>query len=163
MRVLLSFIRTLSVTAVTAIAVACAGAAANAQSPATTLLNVYEQGASKTCIRTAGCRLDFSSVPKNLKILRVSCLIAIQTNQSPALVSDFELGTASSDQNTYTFGQYLAPLELLSTAGQDQFYVANVATLHVVPAGSRPSILVLTRIDPSVPIAMQCSVAGSFD
>jgi hypothetical protein len=163
MRVLLSFIRALPATAVTVIAAACAGTAANAQSPATTLLNVYEQAASKTCVRTAGCRLDFSSVPKNLKIQRVSCLIAVQTNQAPALISDFELGTASSDQNTYTFGQYLAPLELLSTAGQDQFYVANVATLHVVPGGSRPSILVLTRIDPSVPIALQCSIAGSFD
>ncbi len=158
MRVILSAIRTLTVAAA-----ALAGAAANAQSPATTLLNVYEQGASKACIRTAGCRVDFSSVPKNLKILRVSCLIAVQTNQAPALISDFELGTASSDQNNYTFGQYLAPLELLSTAGQDQFYVANVATLHVVPAGSRPSIMIITRIDPSVPIALQCSIAGSFD
>jgi hypothetical protein len=158
MRFFLSFIRAFTVTAA-----ALAGAAANAQSPATTLLNVYEQGASKTCIRTAGCRLDFSAAPKNLKILRVSCLIAVQTNQAPALISDLELGTASSDQNNYTFGQYLAPLELISTAGVDQFYIANVATLHVVPAGSRPSILVLTRIDPSVPIALQCSIAGSFD
>jgi hypothetical protein len=158
MRVFLSFIRVLTVTAA-----ALVGAAANAQSPATTLLNVYEQAASNACIRTAGCRLDFSTAPKNLKILRVSCLIAVQTNQAPALISGFELGTASSDQNTYTFGQYLAPVELLSTAGLDQFYIANVATLHVVPAGSRPSILVLTRIEPSVPIALQCSIAGSFD
>ena len=152
-----------SVGAVTVVAAALAGAAANAQSSATTLLGVYEQAASKTCIRTAGCRVDFSTAPKNLRVQRVSCLIAVQTNQSPALISDFELGTASSDQNNYTFGQYLAPLELLSTAGADQFYVANVATLHVVPAGSRPSILVITRIDPSVPIALQCSIAGSFD
>jgi hypothetical protein len=152
-----------SVGAVTMVAAALAGASANAQSSATTLLNVYEQAASKTCIRTAGCRVDFSTAPKNLRVQRVSCLIAVQTNQSPALISDFELGTASSDQNNYTFGQYLAPLELLSTAGVDQFYIANVATLHVVPAGSRPSILVITRIDPSVPIALQCSIAGSFD
>jgi hypothetical protein len=152
-----------SVGAVTVVAAALAGASANAQSSATTLLNVYEQAASKACIRTAGCRVDFSTAPKNLRVQRVSCLIAVQTNQSPALISDFELGTASSDQNNFTFGQYLAPLELLSTAGADQFYIANVATLHVVPAGSRPSILVITRIDPSVPIALQCSIAGSFD
>jgi hypothetical protein len=152
-----------SVGAATVVAAALAGTSANAQSSATTLLNVYEQAASKSCIRTAGCRVDFSTAPKNLRVQRVSCLIAVQTNQAPALISDFELGTASSDQNNYTFGQYLAPLELLSTAGPDQFYIANVATLHVVPAGSRPSILVITRIDPSVPIALQCSIAGSFD
>jgi hypothetical protein len=158
MRISASFVR-----AFTVIAAGCAGGAAYAQSSATTLLNVYEQSATKTCIRTAGCRVDFGPVPKNLKVLRVSCLIAVQTNQSPALISDFELGTASSDQNSYTFGQYLAPLDLLSTAGVDQFYVANAQTLHVVQAGSRPSVLVITRIDPSVPIALQCSIAGSFE
>jgi hypothetical protein len=84
-------------------------------------------------------------------------------DRAPALVSDFELGHVSSDQNKYTFGQYLAPLELLSTACADQFYIANVATLHAVPTGYRPSILVLTRIDPSVPIAIQCSIHGSTD
>jgi hypothetical protein len=124
-------------------------------------INIYEQAASKTCIRTAGCRVDFGVVPKNLNVLRVSCLIAVQTNQAPALISDFELGHVSSDQSNYTFGQYLAPLELLSTAGPDQFYIANAAALHAVPTGYRPSILVVTRIDPSVPIAMQCSIHGS--
>jgi len=124
-------------------------------------LNIYEQTASKTCVRTAACRVDFGVVPKTLNVLRVSCLIAVQTNQAPALVSDFELGHVSSDQNNYTFGQYLAPLELISTAGLDQFYIANAAALHAVPTGYRPSILVVTRIDPSVPIAMQCSIHGS--
>jgi hypothetical protein len=129
--------------------------------PSPPQLNIYEQTASKTCIGATGCRVDFGVVPKNLNVLRVSCLIAVQTNQAPALVSDFELGHVSSDQNNYTFGQYLAPLELLSTAGRDQFYIANVAAMHAVPTGYRPSILVVTRIDPSVPIAMQCSIHGS--
>jgi hypothetical protein len=151
-----------SIRASTVAAAAFIGAPAHAQWPiATPQLNIYEQTASKTCVRTAGCRIDFGVVPKNLNVLRVSCLIAVQTNQAPALISDFELGHVSSDQDKYTFGQYLAPLELLSTAGPDQFYVANVATLHAVPTGYRPSILVLTRIDPSVPIAMQCSIHGS--
>jgi hypothetical protein len=151
-----------SIRASTVAAAALIGAPAYAQLPVTTpQLNIYEQTASKTCVRAAGCRVDFGVVPKNLNVLRVSCLIAVQTNQAPALVSDFELGHVSSDQDKYTFGQYLAPLELLSTAGADQFYVANVATLHAVPTGYRPSILVVTRIDPSVPIAMQCSIHGS--
>jgi hypothetical protein len=139
------------------------GAPAHAQVPPPPHLNIYEQTAAKTCVGTAGCRVDFGVVPKNLNVLRVSCLIAVQTNQAPALVSDFELGHVTSDQSTYTFGQYLAPLELLSTAGADQFYVGNAAALHAVPTGYRPSILVVTRIDPSVPIAMQCSIHGSTD
>ena len=92
----------------------------------------------------------------------MSCLIDIQSNGAPALISDFELGNANSDRSNFFFGQYLAPLELLSTTGTDQFYVANVQTLHVVPAGSRPSVFIFTRINPSVPIAAQCSIAGSF-
>jgi hypothetical protein len=150
-----------SVWASTFVAAVFIGVPAFAQVPPPPQLNIYEQTASKTCIRTAGCRVDFGVVPKNLNVLRVSCLIAVQTNQAPALVSDFELGHVSSDQNNYTFGQYLAPLELLSTAGPDQFYIANAATMHAVPTGYRPSILVVTRIDPSVPIAMQCSIHGS--
>jgi len=126
-------------------------------------INIYEQSASKFCPGTAGCRIDFGVVPKNLNVLRVSCLIDLQTSQVPALITDFELGHVSSDQDKFTFGQYLAPLELLSTAGSDQFYIANVATLHAVPTGYRPSILVITRINPSVPIAMQCSIHGSTD
>jgi hypothetical protein len=109
----------------------------------------------------AGCRVDFGVVPKNLNVLRVSCLIAVQSNQAPALVSDFELGHVSSDQNNYTLGQYLAPLQLLNSGGPDQFYIANAATLHAVPTGYRPSILVVTRIIPSVPITMQCSIHGT--
>jgi hypothetical protein len=151
-----------SIQALTVVAAVCVGAPAYAQWPiATPHLSIYEQAASKTCVRTAACRVDFGVVPKNLNVLRVSCLIAVQSNQAPALINDFELGHVSSDQNNYTFGQYLAPIELLSSAGPDQFYVANAATLHAVPTGFRPSILVVTRIDPSVPIAMQCSIHGS--
>lgn len=153
----------LSVWASTVVAAVFIGAPARAQLPPPPHLNIYEQAASKTCLRAAACRVDFGVVPKNLNVLRVSCLIAVQTNQAPALVSDFELGHVSSDQNTYTFGQYLAPLELLSTAGPDQFYIANAAALHAVPAGYRPSVLVFIRIDPSVPVAMQCSIHGSTD
>jgi hypothetical protein len=148
-----------SVGALMAIA-AGAGMSVHAQTVPPTL-SIYEQTAMKTCVQTAGCRVDFGVVPKNLNVLRVSCLIAVQSNQVPALVSDFELGHVSSDQSNYTFGQYLAPLELLTTAGPDQFYIANAATLHAVPTGYRPSILVVTRINPSVPIAMQCSIHGS--
>jgi hypothetical protein len=148
----------------TVAAAAFIGAPASAQVPRLTPhLNIYEQTAQKTCIQTPGCRLDFGVVPKNLNVLRVSCLIAVQSNQAPALVTDFELGHVSSDQNNYTFGQFLAPLELLSTAAPDQFYIANVATMHAVPTGYRPSIIVVTRISPSVPISMQCSIHGSTD
>jgi hypothetical protein len=146
------------------VAAAFIGAPAHAQWPLpgpAPNINIYEQTASQACVGTPGCRVDFGVVPKNLNVLRASCLIAVQSNQAPALVSDFELGHVSSDQNNYTFGQFLAPLELLSTAGPDQFYIANAATLHAVPTGYRPSILVVTRINPSVPIAMQCSIAGS--
>ncbi len=157
-----SFIRASAIGIAAAGAIAAAGSAARAQAPATTLLNVYEEAASSQCFRAPGCRVDFSTVSKNLKVLRVSCLIDIQSSGVPALISDFELGNASSDRNNFFFGQYLAPIELLSTTGTDQFYVANVQTLHVVPAGSRPSVFVFTRINPSVPIAAQCSIAGSF-
>jgi hypothetical protein len=153
-----------SVRALTAAAVVFIGAPVYAQWPLQSPhINIYEQTASKTCVQTPACRVDFGVVPKNLNVLRVSCLIAVQTNQAPALISDFELGHVSSDQNNYTLGQFLAPLELLTSAGSDQFYSANVATLHAVPTGYRPSILVVTRITPSVPIAMQCSIAGSTD
>jgi hypothetical protein len=152
-----------SVWASTITAAAFVGAPALAQFPPLPRLNIYEQTAAKTCSLTAGCRVDFGVVPKNLIVLRVSCLIVVHTTQAPALISDFELGHVSSDQDKFTFGQYLAPLELLSTAGSDQFYIANVATLHAVPTGYRPSILVITRIEPSAPIAMQCSIHGSTD
>jgi hypothetical protein len=142
-----------------------ASAPAYAQRPPITVphINVYEQTASKTCVQTPACRVDFGVAPKNLNVLRVSCLIALQTTQAPTLISDFELGHVSSDQNNYTLGQYLAPLVVLTTAGSDQFYSANVDTLHAVPTGYRPSILVATHINPAVPIAMQCSIHGSTD
>jgi hypothetical protein len=150
--------------ALTVAAAALGGAPAHAQWPIQIPhLNIYEQTAQKTCVQTPTCRVDFGVVPKNLNVLRVSCLIALQTNQVPALIGDFELGHVSSDQNNYTLGQFLAPLELLSSAGSDQFYIANVATMHAVPTGFRPSILIATRINPSVPIAMQCSIHGSTD
>jgi len=149
-----------------AVGVACAATAAettaSAQSVATNLLSVYEQAGSNRCWNTPGCRIDFSTVSRNLKILRVSCLIDVQTMGVNALISDFQLGNASSDQTSFLFGQYLAPLQLLSTAAQDQIYAANVATLHVVPAGFRPSVFVFTRINPSVPITAQCSISGTY-
>jgi hypothetical protein len=43
----------------------------------------------------------------------------------------------------------LAPLQLVSTTGSDQVYFASVDTLHVVPAGWRPSILIITHLNPS--------------
>ena len=150
-----------SVWALTVVAAASVGAPACAQIYVP--LNIYEQAASKTCFQTSSCRVDFGVVPKSLTVLRVSCLIALKSTQAPALISDFELGHVSSDQKNYTFGQFLAPLELLSGAGADQFYIANVATLHAVPTGYRPSVLVVTSIQPSVPIAMQCSTHGSTD
>jgi hypothetical protein len=157
-----SSVRSLTVMAAGACAAASAGTVASAQSTATNLLSVYEQAGSSRCFNTAGCRIDFSTVSRNLKVLRVSCLIDVQTNGINALISDFELGNASSDQSSFFFGQYLAPMQLLSTAGPDQFYVANVETLHVVPAGYRPSVFVFTRINPSAPIAAQCSISGSY-
>jgi hypothetical protein len=86
---------TSSVWASTVVAAAFIGVPAFAQLAPPPQLNIYEQTASKTCIRTAGCRVDFGVVPKNLNVLRVSCLIAVQTNQAPALISDFELGHVS--------------------------------------------------------------------
>jgi hypothetical protein len=154
-----SWVRMLIVAIGAACMAAAAGTSADAQ-PAP--LNVYEQVASKTCLNTAGCRIDFATVTKSLNVLRVSCLIDIQSNGVNSLISDFELGHTTSDQSSYSFGQYLAPLQLLSTTGADQFYIANVDALHVVPAGFRPSVLVYTRINPSAPIAAQCSISGSF-
>jgi hypothetical protein len=132
------------------------GTAVRAQSAATNLLGVYEQSALNTCPNTGACRVDFSTVQQNLKVLRVSCLIDIQTNAVNPLISYFELGNASADQTGYAFGQFLAPVQLLSSTSTDQFYVANVDTLHVVPAGMRPSVLIVT------PITAQCSITGSF-
>jgi hypothetical protein len=159
MGVFASFVRLLIVAIGAAYVATASGTIARAQ---TNLLNVYEQAASNSCMNLPGCRVDFSTVPKNLKVLRVSCLIDIVSNGVNSLISDFELGNTSSDQSGYSFGQYLAPLQLLSATGTDQFYVADVATLHVVPAGFRPSVFIYTRISPSVPIAAQCSISGSF-
>ena len=133
-----------------------------AQSPPTNLLNVYEQASLVRCQGTAACRVDFSTLQKNLKVLRVSCLIDVQSNAVNSLISDFELGNASSDQTGYSFGQFLAPLQLLSTTSTDQFYIANVDALHVVPAGLRPSILIVSNLNPSTLIVAQCSISGSF-
>jgi very-short-patch-repair endonuclease len=128
----------------------------------TTLLNVYKQAASNSCLNQNGCRVDFATVQQNLKVLRVSCTIDIQSNAVNPLISDFELGNTTSDQTSYSFGEYLAPLQLVSTAGTDQLYTATVPTLHMVPAGYRPSVLIVTRLNPSAPIAAQCSISGSF-
>jgi hypothetical protein len=145
------------VLAVAAVFVATiSGTAVRAQSAATNLLGIYEQSALNTCPNTGACRVDFSTVQQNLKVLRVSCLIDIQTNAVNPLISYFELGNASADQTGYAFGQFLAPVQLLSSTSTDQFYVANVDTLHVVPAGMRPSVLIVT------PITAQCSITGSF-
>jgi hypothetical protein len=133
-----------------------------AQSAPTTLLNVYEQASLNRCQNSGACRIDFSTVQKNLKVLRVSCLIDIQSNAVNSLISDFELGNASSDQTSYSFGEFLAPLQLLSSTATDQFYIANVSTLHVVPAGLRPSVLIVSNISPSAQIVAQCSISGSF-
>ena len=138
------------------------GTAVRAQSAATNLLGVYEQSALNTCPNTGTCRLDFSTVQQNLKVLRVSCLIDIQSNAVNPLISDFELGNASADQTGYSFGQYLAPVQLLSSTSTDQFYVANVDTLHVVPGGQRPSVLIVSNLGPNALITAQCSIMGSF-
>jgi hypothetical protein len=79
------------------------GTAVRAQSAATNLLGVYEQSALNTCPNTGACRVDFSTVQQNLKVLRVSCLIDIQSNAINPLISDFELGNASADQTGYAF------------------------------------------------------------
>jgi hypothetical protein len=128
----------------------------------TTLLNVYKQAASNSCLNLNGCRADFATVQMNLKVLSVSCVIDIQSNAVNPLISDFELGNATSDQTSYSFGEYLAPLQLVSTTDTDQLYTATVPTLHVVPAGYRPSVLIVARLNPSAPIAAQCSISGSF-
>jgi len=138
------------------------GTAVRAQSAATNLLGVYEQSALNTCPNTGTCRLDFSTVQQNLKVLRVSCLIRVQSNAVNPLISDFELGNASADQTGYSFGQYLAPVQLLSSTSTDQFYVANVDTLHVVPGGQRPSVLIVSNLGPNALITAQCSIMGSF-
>ena len=158
MRIVASSVLALTV----AIGAAVSGTAARAQSAPTTLLNVYEQASLNRCQNSGACRLDFSTVQKNLKVLRVSCLIDIQSNAVNSLISDFELGNASSDQTSYSFGEFLAPLQLLSSTATDQFYIANVTTLHVVPAGLRPSVLIVSNISPSAQIVAQCSISGSF-
>jgi hypothetical protein len=159
MRIVVSLVRALIVAIGAAGLATAAGTIASAQ---TTLLNVYEQAASNTCTKTPGCRVDFATVTQNLKVLRVSCLIDIQSNGVNSLISDFELGNASSDQSSYSFGQYLAPLQLLGATGTDQFYISDAEALHVVPAGMRPSVFIFTRINPSAPIAAQCSISGTF-
>ena len=138
------------------------GTADRAQSAATNLLGVYEQSALNTCPNTGTCRLDFSTVQQNLKVLRVSCLIDIQSNAVNPLLSDFELGNVSADQTGYSFGQFLAPVQLLSSTSTDQFYVANVDTLHVVPGGQRPSVLIVSNLGSNALITAQCSIMGSF-
>jgi hypothetical protein len=162
MRIIVPSVRALTIAIGAACVATFTGTAVSAQVAATNLLNVYEQASASTCVNTPGCRVDFSTVPKNLKVLRVSCLIDIQSNGVSSLIGDFELGNASSDQTSYFFGEYLAPVQLLSSTGVDQIYIANVETLHVVPAGLRPSILIVTRLSPSAPIAAQCSISGSF-
>jgi hypothetical protein len=136
--------------------------AAQAQPAPTTIYGVYEQAAASICQGSTVCRIDFSTVSKDLRIVRVSCRIDLQTNAVTALIGDFQLGNASSDQASFSFGEYLAPLQLLSAVGMDQIYIANVETLHVVPAGSRPSVLIVTRIDPPVLTTAQCSISGTF-
>src|SRR5271170_7793298 len=158
MRVVASSILALTV----AIGTAVSGTAVRAQSAPTTLLNVYEQASLNRCQNSGACRIDFSTVQKNLKVLRVSCLIDIQSNAVNSLISDFELGNASSDQTAYSFGEFLAPLQLLSSTSTDQFYIANVNTLHVVPAGLRPSVWIVSTLNPSSMITAQCSISGSF-
>jgi hypothetical protein len=136
--------------------------AARAQSAPTSLLGIYEQASLNRCPNSGTCRIDFATVQQNLKVLRVSCLIDIQSNAVNPLISDFELGNASSDQTGYSFGQFLAPIQLLSSTSTDQFYTANVDTLHVVPAGMRPSVLIVSNLGPNAPIIAQCSISGSF-
>jgi hypothetical protein len=158
-------VRSFALVLTVAIGAACmttvSGTAVRAQSAPTTLLNVYEQASLVNC-PISTCRVDFSTVQKNLKVLRVSCLIDVKSNAVNPLISDFELGNASSDQTGYSFGQFLAPLQLLSTTSMDQFYIANVDALHVVPAGLRPSILIVSNLNPPTLFIAQCSISGSF-
>jgi hypothetical protein len=158
MRIVASFVLALTI----AVGATCAATAVFAQSAPTTLLNVYEQASLSTCPNLGACRVDFSTVQMNLKVLKVSCLIDIQSNAVNSLISDFELGNASADQKGYAFGQFLAPVQLLSSTSTDQFYIANVNTLHVVPAGSRPSVLIVSNLGPNAQIAAQCSISRSF-
>jgi hypothetical protein len=149
--------------AIGAVCVAILSATAvRAQSGPTNLLGVYKETSLNRCLYSGTCRIDFSTVQQNLKVLRVSCLIDIQSNAATPLLSDFELGNASSDQTGYSFGQFLAPVQLLSSTSTDQFYSANVDTLHVVPAGTRPSVLVVSILGPNAPIIAQCSISGTF-
>jgi hypothetical protein len=161
MRIVAPSILTLTV-ALGAAGLTASGTAVRAQSAATTLLNVYEQASLSNCQNLGVCRVDFSTVQRNLKVLKVSCLIDIKSNAVNSLISDFELGNASSDQTGYSFGQFLAPVQLLSSTATDQFYIANVDTLHVVPAGLRPSVLIVSNLGPNAQIIAQCSISGSF-
>ena len=162
MRVVESSILAVTVAIGAACVAAVSATAVRAQSPPTTLLSVYEQAALARCPMVSTCRVDFSTVQRNLKVLKVSCLIDVQSNAVNPLITDFELGNASADQTGYSFGEFLAPLQLLSTTSSDQFYIANVSTLHVVPGGLRPSILIVSTLNPSTLIVAQCSIAGSF-
>src|SRR5262249_15536412 len=132
------------------------------QTAPTTLLNVYEQPATAFCQGTPGCRVDFTAVQQNLRVLRVSCLIDVQTTAITALIGDFQLGNASSDQVSYSFGEYLAPLQLLSAPGPTQFYIATVQPRHVARGGSSRAVLIVTRLNPPATMAAQCSISGSF-
>ena len=162
MRIVASSILALTVAVGAAWVATVSATAVRAQSTATTLLNVYEQASLSNCLNLLVCRVDFSPVQKNLKVLKVSCLIDIKSNAVNSLISDFELGNASSDQTAYSFGEFLAPLQLLSSTSTDQFYIANVNTLHVVPAGLRPSVWIVSTLNPSSMITAQCSISGSF-
>ena len=162
MRIVASSIPALTVAIGAACVAFLSATAVRAQSAPTTLLNVYEQASLNTCQNSGTCRIDFSTVQQNLKVLRVSCLIDIRSNAVNSLISDFELGNASSDQTGYSFGEFLAPVQLLSSTSTDQFYTASVDTLHVVPAGMRPSVLIISNLGPNAPIIAQCSIKGSF-
>ena len=95
------------------------GTAAHAQSVSATLLGVYKQASSNACTNSPTCRVDFSTVQQNLKVLRVSCTVDVQSNVTSSVIGDFELGNATSDQTGYSFGQFLAPLaRLTGTSGQ---------------------------------------------
>src|ERR1700719_2600825 len=56
------------------------GTAAHAQSVSATLLGVYKQASSNACTNSPTCRIDFSTVQQNLKVLRVSCTVDVQSN-----------------------------------------------------------------------------------
>ena len=72
------------VLAVAAFVATVSGTAVRAQSAATNLLGVYEQSALNTCPNTGTCRLDFSTVQQNLKVLRAS---PKETNWASSLAS----------------------------------------------------------------------------